>query len=360
MLLVPYVNRVTANGRFRNGNVVWDAMTMTPSDAPVLSTRVEEVDWIRDRLRPWSEHVATSVIPDGFEAYARILHPAQVPSEGRDLVRWKDVSQWSDVPMSRNVQWHEIALPRLPRTVRPPWWGQGPAEGDPYRDDLLSLVDVLTPRTDAPQRSYFCVWDGHFQTNAVRYGSGMPSVAVPRPDPPPRLVELPNRSYGLFEGALNGVTSIDIAHRRSSQPPNLWWPNDRSWIVASEIDLPWTYVGGSKALIESVLADPNLESETVEPGDSYALVVTGWLGELVDNATIELLESDSATLELSLGTVQMSWRRLGSRRKGTLVTSSVGPNGTSSTETPFRTRDAAHRRLVTYLRVRGAVLGLIR
>jgi hypothetical protein len=333
---------------------------MTFLDAPVMSTRVEEADWIRDRLSPWSQHVATSVIPNGFEAYARILHPAQVPSEGRDLVRWSDVSQWSEVPMSRSVQWHEIALPRFPRTTRAPWWGQGPAEGDPYRDDLLSLVDVLTPLTDAAERCFFCLWNGHFQTNAVAYGSGTTSVALPRPDSPPRLVELPNRSYGLFEGALTGVTSIDIAHRRNGQPPNLWWPSDRSWIVVSEIDLPWTYVGGSTALIERVLADARLESLAVEPGDSYALVFTGWLGELVDNACNELLENDSATLELSLGTVQMSWRRLGARRKGTLVTSSIGPNGTSSTETPLRTGDAAHRRLVTYLRVRGGVLGLIR
>jgi hypothetical protein len=335
-------------------------MTMTPSHAPEMSTRVEEADWIRDRLRPWTAHVATSVIPDGFEAYARILHPAQTPSEGRDLVRWKDVSQWSDVPMSRSVQWHEIALPRFVRTVRPPWWGQGPAEGDPFRDDLLSLVDVLTPLTAAPQRIFFCVWDGHFQSNAVRYGSGFPSVALPRPDPPPRLVELPIRSYGLFEGALNGVTSIDIAHRRIGQPPNLWWPSDRSWIVASEIDLPWTYVGGSKVLIDRVLANPKLESLNVEPDDSYEVVVSGWLGELVDQATNELMESDSAMLKLSLGTVQMSWHRVGTHKRGTLITSSVGPNGTSSTETPLRTRDAVHRRLVTYLRVRGAVLGIIR
>jgi hypothetical protein len=330
------------------------------TDAPITSTRVEEADWIRNRLAPWSENVATSIIPVGFEAYARILHPAQLPLDGRDLVRWSDVSRWSGEPISRTVQWHEIALPRVARTDRPPWWGQGPRDGEPYREDLLTLVNVLTPLTVSPERCFFCVWNGYFQSNAARYGSETPSVQLPRPDPPPRLVELPNRSYGLFEGALAGAVSIAIAHRRVGQPPNLWWPSDRSWIVASEIDLPWTYVGGSRTLIDRVLADPRLESLAVEPDDSYVLTVSGWLGELVDHATNELLETDAATLVLSLGTVQMSWRRLGLRRKGTLLISTEGPNGTSSSETPLRTDDVAHRRLVTYLRVRGGVLALVR
>jgi hypothetical protein len=42
--------------------------------------------------------------------------------------------------------------------------------------------------------------------------------------------------------------------------PNLWWPDDRSWCVASEIDFPYTYVGGSSKLIEEILAHPLLEA----------------------------------------------------------------------------------------------------
>jgi hypothetical protein len=42
--------------------------------------------------------------------------------------------------------------------------------------------------------------------------------------------------------------------------PNLWWPNDRSWCVSSEIDFPYTYVGGSTKLIAEILAHPFLEA----------------------------------------------------------------------------------------------------
>ncbi|MDQ2942123.1 MAG: hypothetical protein M3R21_00435, partial [Candidatus Dormibacteraeota bacterium] len=49
--------------------------------------------------------------------------------------------------------------------------------------------------------------------------------------------------------------------------PNLWWPEDRAWCVASEIDHPYSYVGGSSALIKEVLADPAIEAVPASVGD---------------------------------------------------------------------------------------------
>ena len=43
------------------------------------------------------------------------------------------------------------------------------------------------------------------------------------------------------------------------QSVNLWWPDDRAWFVSTEIDFAWTYVGGTTALLEGLLADPLLE-----------------------------------------------------------------------------------------------------
>jgi hypothetical protein len=43
------------------------------------------------------------------------------------------------------------------------------------------------------------------------------------------------------------------------QSPNLWWPEDRAWFVATEIDYAWTYIGGSTELIDELLADDRLE-----------------------------------------------------------------------------------------------------
>jgi hypothetical protein len=64
---------------------------------------------------------------------------------------------------------------------------------------------------------------------------------------------MPGRDYLLFTG------SVDQGEGWQDGP-NLWWPDDRSWCVASEIDLPHTYVGGSTKLIEQILAHPLLEA----------------------------------------------------------------------------------------------------
>ena len=42
--------------------------------------------------------------------------------------------------------------------------------------------------------------------------------------------------------------------------PNIWWPEDRAWCVATDIDLFDTYVGGSRECIEAVLGNPDLEA----------------------------------------------------------------------------------------------------
>ena len=47
------------------------------------------------------------------------------------------------------------------------------------------------------------------------------------------------------------------------QSPSMWWPADRAWFVATEIDGYSTYVGATAACVEAVLADPALGALTV-------------------------------------------------------------------------------------------------
>ena len=48
--------------------------------------------------------------------------------------------------------------------------------------------------------------------------------------------------------------------------PNLVWPADRAWFLASEIDFDSTLVGGSSELIETILGDSKLDAWLVGPG----------------------------------------------------------------------------------------------
>ena len=52
------------------------------------------------------------------------------------------------------------------------------------------------------------------------------------------------------------------------QSPNLLWPADRAWFLASEIDFNSTLVAGDTDLIADILACPALESWPVRPHGS--------------------------------------------------------------------------------------------
>jgi hypothetical protein len=43
----------------------------------------------------------------------------------------------------------------------------------------------------------------------------------------------------------------------------MWWPADRAWFVATEVDGFSSYVGGSQTAIDAVLASPELEAIAV-------------------------------------------------------------------------------------------------
>ncbi|MDQ6617805.1 MAG: hypothetical protein M3083_24425 [Actinomycetota bacterium] len=40
----------------------------------------------------------------------------------------------------------------------------------------------------------------------------------------------------------------------------MWWPDDRAWRVATEVDYAWTYVGGTSHLVDRLLGDERLEA----------------------------------------------------------------------------------------------------
>lgn len=89
----------------------------------------------------------------------------------------------------------------------------------------------------------------------------------------PRL-HLPGRNYLLFTGELDAAAQMgwwEAEDWFAPQSPNLFWPVDRSWCVASEIDFDSTVLAGSTALIEAVLARQDLEAWPVEPGDLLSI-----------------------------------------------------------------------------------------
>jgi hypothetical protein len=137
------------------------------------------------------------------------------------------------------MEWDRIANPAHD-SGRPAWGHVRPREGVLPETQIRALAVVLREFTSTPDVCWFCLWTG-FGGIAER-GS---------------IVSLPGRDYSLSCGDINAITSFYFgAHW---QPANIWWPNDRAWCVASEIDLMATYVGGSSECIAELLASDELE-----------------------------------------------------------------------------------------------------
>ena len=61
---------------------------------------------------------------------------------------------------------------------------------------------------------------------------------------------------------------VEAAQKPQEQSAALWWPADRAWCVATDVDLVSSYVAGSAACIAEVLATPGLEAVPAAPGDA--------------------------------------------------------------------------------------------
>jgi hypothetical protein len=64
----------------------------------------------------------------------------------------------------------------------------------------------------------------------------------------------------LFRGPIDVMTAT-TNDRDLGWPdyPQLWWPDDRAWCVATDIDLDSTFVGATEEGVASLLAEPRLE-----------------------------------------------------------------------------------------------------
>jgi hypothetical protein len=145
---------------------------------------------------------------------------------------------------------------------------------------LRILCATLAEHTSTPRSCWFCLWDGYGWLH------GSPSVAImgnhgyiPIPPALPAKVlegphvRLPSREYLLFAGPLTAAPQLGWTDPYGfffPQSPNLFWPHDHAWCVASEIDLFCTLVAGSEALAQALVDDPRLEAWRVQPADPIA------------------------------------------------------------------------------------------
>jgi hypothetical protein len=204
-----------------------------------------------ERVRDF-EHDVGSVVPEGFEAYARVFHPAsRLVRDREESVTWRQVAEANGRVAHCGMEWTGItgSWKFFHGESQPGLWDVEPHVGSPPVTHAARLASLLAPHTMTPERCWFAVWEG--------YGALLVSRKVKVPK-----IKLPQRDMFLLCGALTAVTT-SLEPSPLGQLANLWWPEDRAWCVASEIDLMTTYVGGTVSCIRDLFVDDVLEAMPV-------------------------------------------------------------------------------------------------
>ena len=141
-------------------------LTWLPPGVELLKD-VSGADWVVGRLKPWDADGARleSFAPEGFEAYARVFHPAGFRPAWRGAVHPSVGRRWGDLARDRGVDLTpDIGL--LEVSGIDPGDQQAldeiaPRSGELPPETCDALAAVLRPRTTTPQVAWFCLWEGN-------------------------------------------------------------------------------------------------------------------------------------------------------------------------------------------------------
>lgn len=208
--------------------------TVRPADSAAPA------DWLEDEIREPSGVVA-DLVPDRYDAVVRVHPPA--PCEH--------------------------------------WWRL-------YRDVFVAVAGVGERHTTTPDRVWIAVWEGHgFDTfSAHRAYRDPPANDEERRqrdstseqlrvedarrkhqvraalDRFPRF-DRPIRTYYLSTGPVGAVGGFEYPGTDGWRNPDLWWPDDRSWFVATDVDMWSLFVAGTTEFVTGVAEAVPTETERV-------------------------------------------------------------------------------------------------
>ena len=278
--------------------------------------------WLAERAGVWA--TVGGVAGEGFEAYARILHPVEAWREApRARLRWSVAQRveettwaWAEIASRNGRVMHPLVQFRRltdneTRTRFAGRWriGQSP-EGwlDP------ALLSLLTARleTSTPDDVVVGIWEGWGlpseavpYTMSVRDDTTTSDEGISDADIAPHdaeaaasvsaefraaiergpLMEFPDRRYVPLQTSLGELSDprwgfgagIGWMNGRQEPTAQLIWPEDHAWVVASEIDWDSTIVAGSRSIVDAILADPAFEVFEVRATDALH-----WDGDLIN------------------------------------------------------------------------------
>lgn len=271
-----------------------------------------QVSWVdgrpfptQDELREsdpstWPEtHGAATTWRETAAAFGTELHPT---AQWNRIVRTTDVLDDNGLPRSRD--WQHVIGPDGREY-------SAPAVGTLDAEQLAAVAGRLAAATSTPEQTWIAVWEGwggivgfygdtpaRVTLSAVddaglfaRHTAMLErSIHDPfnnvfrKPTWQPGLLDdeisrggrlsLPQRDHVLFAGDIRELAdpawteTVPWAEADAgwTQSPSLVWPEDRAWVLVTEVDFDSTIVGGSAELVRSICADPTLEALPLPEG----------------------------------------------------------------------------------------------
>jgi hypothetical protein len=198
------------------------------------------------------------LVPGQFEAYVRILHPAWADESRERHVTWAEIAAASGARLDGTVSFRRITVSPgsdIPLGPQGAWDEDAtPLTGTLPEKETNALLNLFTPSAVC----WFVLWEGW---------DGL------RLDPQQVSVLWHGNPHLVYRGPIELIRRFEWSRRW--QIPHLWFADDRTWCVGSDIEAYDTYVGGSVYLVERIVAAPELEALRVHPED-LAIVLGEW------------------------------------------------------------------------------------
>ncbi|AJD90253.1 hypothetical protein JMA_09360 [Jeotgalibacillus malaysiensis] len=205
-------------------------------------------NWIKEQTIPlpekWEGCSFYNLIPPVYETYCKIIHPIYRDMKApNDQVTWREVGRFEGhlQPVERFMlrdlaekyglkETKELGMSSIVRKLGDqPRYLIGGEEGIIDYKSFHQVIEILKPFSK--------------NMNCYFYYD---------------LLKTTDYENKLFVGELVEMKQL-LGLQEVVANPSYFWPEDRSWCFYSDIDLDFTLVGGSREMIDALMADTWLE-----------------------------------------------------------------------------------------------------
>lgn len=164
------------------------------------------------------------------------------------------------------------------------WRYMEPSEGSLDPAVLAAVARHLAKHTHAPDKGVAGIleYNGRWDTSASYaklseyldgQGAETPDLPASHSEPVPvPYLALIDRSYALCKAGARmftdtgWTTDAPWARHGYAESPGLLWPDDKAWVLVTEMDYDSTIIAGSRRLITHLVRDPDIEAMIIREG----------------------------------------------------------------------------------------------